>query len=122
ADEAIAGLVVRHVPAERRGQGQTTERVRETPDRWHLAERALADDELGSAFAEHVEERGDLIRIVLAVSVERDGRWITEVERVPEPGAQGGPLAGIRKLVDHRRAGSLRPSGCVVGRSVVDDH
>ena len=72
ADQPVARLVVPDVPADRGREDPAAERVRDPPDRRHVAEVAPPDDELRTPVCERLEEERDLGRIVLAVGVEGD--------------------------------------------------
>ena len=67
------------------------------------------------------QEGRDLRGIVLAVGVEGDDRRRAVFEGVPEPGPEGGALAGVRSLDEDDGAGRLGLGRGVVGRAVVDD-
>ena len=75
----------------------------------------------GPTGLERVEEPRDLGRVVLAVRVQRHDRQRAGGQGVREPRSQGGALAGVRHLAQHRGAGTLRDPRRVIGRAVVDD-
>ena len=70
-----------------------------------------------------IEEGRDLVRVVLAVAVERHDRLRTQLQGTREAGPQRGTLAGVRDLPEHGRTGGVGSCRRVVGRSVIDhDH
>ena len=61
----------------------------------------------GPGRRERLEERRDLVGVVLPVGVERDDGVGACIEGVAEPGAQGGALAGVGDLAEDGGAGGL---------------
>ena len=90
--------------------------------RRHRAQVALADDQLCAPRCEPLQERRDLGWFVLTVRVERHDRRRACIERIPEPGTQGGALARVGDLGEHRGAGRARSVRGIVVRAVVDHH
>ena len=82
---------------------------------------ARADYHLGAAVEDRLDHRVDIGRVMLTVAVEQHQRIDVHVSRLLEGGFDGGRLAQIVRMADHRRARGLGDLSCVVARAVVDD-
>jgi len=86
------------------------------------AEEARAEHVVGAAARHRLEHACEVRRVVLAVTVDVDGRGVSLVARALEPGAKSGAQAAAHRMRDHRGAelpGDVR-SG--VARAVVDQN
>ena len=67
------------------------------------------------------QQRGQILRRVLAVAVERRGPFKTLLECLRQTGPERGAFAEISPMPDHHRARPASQARCLIGRAVVHD-
>ena len=86
-----------------------------------LAREPGADDDVGVAGEDRLEQPVDLARVVLPVSVDLDREFAAAAPGPLDTGLHGAADAEVERKLDDFGAGATSDGGRLVGRAVVDD-